>query len=175
MQHNVNEYDRKKHIKFSALTVKQPYADLIAEGIKTIEVRNKNTSYRGMLLITSSITPEIEGRSGITVCVVDLVKTEKIDNSFTDHDKNEACIDDCRQIRGYAWYFKNVRKVNAVPVKGQLGIYNLVMDKRDILAQDDDENINRMGCMNILSKIISNPAFWFVTSLVLYLLWIWKK
>lgn len=51
MQRNVNEYNVHDHILIKALTVKQPYSDLIGEGVKTIEVRSKNTSYRGLLLI----------------------------------------------------------------------------------------------------------------------------
>jgi len=36
-----------------ALTVRQPWAHHIAQGLKTIEVRSWRTSYRGPLLITA--------------------------------------------------------------------------------------------------------------------------
>ena len=42
-----------------ALSVQQPWANLIADGNKTIEVRSKSTSYRGPLLIVSSKRPDV--------------------------------------------------------------------------------------------------------------------
>ena len=56
-----------------AITVLQPYAWLIAAGLKTIENRNWATKYRGQLLIHAGIklhsTPisEIEGRFGLKI------------------------------------------------------------------------------------------------------------
>jgi hypothetical protein len=41
-----------------ALSVKQPWADLIASGQKTIETRNWYTPYRGNILICSSKEPD---------------------------------------------------------------------------------------------------------------------
>ena len=65
MQFDNKKYDAAYHDKFRALTVKQPYADDLVTAaytdddghvmaIKTIEVRSKNTQYRGDLLICSS-------------------------------------------------------------------------------------------------------------------------
>ena len=41
-----------------ALSVQQPFANLIADGSKTIEVRNRDTTHRGLLLIVSSKRPD---------------------------------------------------------------------------------------------------------------------
>ena len=43
-----------------AVSVKQPWASLIAEGNKTIETRTWPTNYRGDLLICASKKPKIE-------------------------------------------------------------------------------------------------------------------
>jgi len=43
-----------------ALSIRQPWTELILEGRKTIEVRSWNTKYRGYFLIHSSKTPDKE-------------------------------------------------------------------------------------------------------------------
>ena len=42
-----------------ALSVKQPWANMIAEGEKTIETRTWSTDYRGEILIVSARDPDI--------------------------------------------------------------------------------------------------------------------
>lgn len=49
-----------------ALSVKQPWAELIASGVKTIETRTWYTSYRGPLLICSSKRPVVS--NGLFQC-----------------------------------------------------------------------------------------------------------
>ena len=41
-----------------ALSLKQPYAELILQGRKTIELRTWNTQFRGIFLIHASQTPD---------------------------------------------------------------------------------------------------------------------
>ena len=79
MQYRNNEYDKEKHDRWRALTVKQPYAnDLVTKAsedengmtyaVKTIEVRSKNTLYRGDVMICSSAKPVYPGmESGVTL------------------------------------------------------------------------------------------------------------
>ena len=69
-----------------ALSVKQPYAEFIATGEKSVELRTWQTGYRGPLLICSSASGvltkprgkaakaqwEAEFPDGVSVCVVDL-------------------------------------------------------------------------------------------------------
>lgn len=43
-----------------AITIKQPWASLIALGIKDIENRTWKTNYRGRVLIHSSAKPDVE-------------------------------------------------------------------------------------------------------------------
>ena len=52
-----------------ALSVKQPWASLIASGQKTIETRTWRTDYRGDLLIVSSRQPADQGRAEMQGCV----------------------------------------------------------------------------------------------------------
>lgn len=64
---------------FRGLTVKQPWAGLIASGEKTIEYRSWGTDYRGDILITASANPAERGypkaELGCAVCVVRVVDT----------------------------------------------------------------------------------------------------
>ena len=49
-----------KTSKIKALCVKQPYANDILTGIKTIEYRSWRTRYRGDVLIIASRNPKIK-------------------------------------------------------------------------------------------------------------------
>ena len=68
MQIDKKDYNPDEHEIYKALTVRQPYADLLTEvtyrnddgeycASKTIEVRTRNINYRGDLLICSSAKP----------------------------------------------------------------------------------------------------------------------
>lgn len=61
------------------LSIKQPWAELIASGRKTIELRSWSTSYRGPILVVASLQrarewPEFDGPRGAAICLVDLVE-----------------------------------------------------------------------------------------------------
>ena len=95
-----------------ALSIRQPFAELIARGTKTIEYRTWQPRYRGPLLICagSARHPQADvehgriGNSGVTVCVVTLV--------------------DCVQTEWeFEWILVEPRRVREVPLKGRLGIW----------------------------------------------------
>jgi hypothetical protein len=92
-----------------ALSIKQPWVTLIANGIKTLEVRTRRTSHRGPLVIVSSkepnraalqkFSPE-DAPNGVTIALVD--PTGK-----------------------FVWEMRVIRKLPAIPTKGRLGFYEL--------------------------------------------------
>ena len=49
-------HGEERPARIRALTVRQPWASLIADGLKTIEVRTMRTHYRGLLLIHAGKT-----------------------------------------------------------------------------------------------------------------------
>lgn len=101
-----------------ALSVKQPWANMIASGEKTIETRKWYTDYRGSLLIVSSKTPRIEP-AGYAIAVAKLIDCRPM----TKNDEENAC---CDLYQGaYAWVLINIKKITPFPVKGQLGIYDV--------------------------------------------------
>jgi hypothetical protein len=109
------------------LSVKQPWASLIASGRKTIEVRSWSTKYRGPLIVCASAAPDRRpfarahelGPTGVAVCTVELVDVRLLLES----DAGAACVS--LPIDGlYAWVLRDARPVTElVPTKGQLGLY----------------------------------------------------
>lgn len=146
MQYPNKEYNPELHDTFKALTVKQPYASNLLnishkEGEnsfadKSIEVRRRPTKYRGDILICSSATPIIYGlESGVSIGLVELYDIKPI-SEFTALDWEKTLIpEEKRQFfkQGYGWLMRNPRRVIEFPVKGQLGIWNLVYTKETII------------------------------------------
>ena len=104
---------------FKAISLKQPWANLVAGGEKTIETRKWKTEYRGDLVICSSKVPKIEP-AGFALCIVELYSIEPMKKK---HEKG-ACI---KVYDGaYAWHLRSLRRFAPIfPVKGQLGIYDI--------------------------------------------------
>lgn len=113
------------------LAIRQPWATLIAEGTKTIEVRTWRTVYRGPLLIVASGEPyhllDVD-RNSLTlptqcqVCTVDLIDCRPL----TPGDFAAACVPDSDPdaAPGYfAWELANPRHVAPVPHLGKLSLY----------------------------------------------------
>lgn len=104
-----------------ALSIKQPWASMIARGEKTIETRTWRTKYRGPLLIVSSKKPAIKGLpAGMAMVVVDLVDCRPMTRGADE----EAAR--CDVYPGaHAWVLENVREIPSFPVKGCLGFYEV--------------------------------------------------
>jgi hypothetical protein len=112
-----------------ALTVRQPWAALIASGRKTIELRTWRTHYRGPLVIVSAASRVAwgavdlapPGPRGCTVALVDLV------------DVRDAHPDDVAGALvvprgGFAWVLANARPLQPVKVKGKLSLFQIDSD-----------------------------------------------
>lgn len=165
MQIDKKQYNPEQHDVFKALTVKQPYADLLTRVVyrdengeyhaeKTIEVRTRNTNYRGDLLICSSAKPVLPGReSGVTCGFVELYDTKPVEQ-FTPEDWAATCIpENERPRKGFGWLMKNPRRVVEMPIKGQLGVYNLIVPKDDITEYPRVVALGKDGFELIKGKI----------------------
>lgn len=147
MQFDNKNFNPEQHDRWRALTVKNPYATQLVtvayedNGItyaeKCIEVRSKNTPYRGDLMVCSSANPVIAGmESGVTLGLVELYDVKPI-KDFTPEDWAQTRIPEEKRkhiTKGYGWLMRNPRRVVEFPIKGQLGIYNLVYTK-DIITE----------------------------------------
>lgn len=113
--------------KIKALSLKQPWANMIASGEKTIETRRWSTDYRGPLLIVSSKQPNIPP-TGCAVAVAELVDCRPMKRS----DEEAAC---CPVYAGaYAWVLSNVRRIRSFPVRGSLGIFEVEVGGDQLLS-----------------------------------------
>jgi hypothetical protein len=125
------------------LSLTEPYATLIKNGIKTIETRSWKTTYRGRLYIHASSTkiPKAyrenqalmslvnnkELSYGNIICSCDLVDCVEMTDEFIDEIKknNNEYVTGIYAKGRYAWILKNIEVLNnPINVKGHLGIWN---------------------------------------------------
>lgn len=120
-----------------ALSIKQPWANLIADGEKTIETRSWSTPFRGPLLIVSSKKPDLNnipetndrklmakviaehGPYGYAVAVAQLVGCRMMRACDV---KNAYCD---QYPAAMAWLLKDVQRIKPFPVKGRLMLYDV--------------------------------------------------
>lgn len=167
MQIERKDYNPDQHDVFKALSVKQPYADLLTRVVsrdsngeyhaaKTIEVRTRNTKYRGDLLVCSSAKPvDPWGRhpAGVTCGFVELYDVKPVEE-FTPEDWEATYIpENARPRKGFGWLMRNPRRVVEMPIKGQLGVYNLIVPKGDITEYPRAMAIGGDGWKEIQKKI----------------------
>ena len=113
-----------------ALTVRQPWAQTIADGLKTVEVRSRPLKYRGELAIHAAAAPdpnlceEAEGLPlGQVLCVVNVVGCEPLTEA---HLAAAYMLGEGWETEGlWAWVLENVRLVKPVAAKGKLSLWNL--------------------------------------------------
>lgn len=128
------------------LSLREPFATLIKNGIKTIETRSWRTNYRGTLYIhasTSKITKEDMKRTdlmslvnlndlnyGNIICSCELVDCiEMTDKFIEDVKKNKPndYVSGLYETGRYAWILKDVKPLaKPIAAKGQLSIWNYI-------------------------------------------------
>ncbi len=119
------------------ITLKQPWASLVAYGIKKYEFRTWKTNYRGKLLIHAGAGIDKDemkkyGDLGIDfpkskiIAIVDLVDCCLLDDELNKKIILENNIAYGNKIRtGYAWKLDNVKMINIdKKINGQLGLWN---------------------------------------------------
>ena len=124
------------------LSLKQPFADLVIDGKKTIELRGWNTKFRGTLLIQASMKPDVsacERRKidakilvvGAIIGKVELydVKEYKNNKEFVRDKEEHLALNDISDYNyKYGFLLKNaVRFDKPMPLKGKLGIFDTDM------------------------------------------------
>lgn len=123
------------------LTLRQPWATLVAEGIKKYEFRSWKTKYRGKILIHAGAGIDKEDMkkykdlnldfpSRKIIAVVEIVDCLELDEDLNKKIINEKNIAYGDKIRtGFAWKLNNVKKINYdKEINGQLGLWNITDD-----------------------------------------------
>lgn len=133
-----------------ALSIRQPWAGLIACGRKTVETRTWQTTYRGPLLIVSGLerapewgryqfeVPGDLGGQGVALAIANLVGISAMSE---EHEK--AAFVKARPGL-WAWRFDIIRKIRPFPVKGKLGLFDW-MGWRSCSCAGSCEGQERLG------------------------------
>ena len=123
------------------LSLKEPYASLIKEKIKTVETRSWKTNYRGELYIHASqskspinnkrlksLTKNIELNPGHILCKCNLVDCIYMTKEYVEQMKKENYDEYiCGEYKEgrYAWILKDIVPLKEpIKVKGQLNVWN---------------------------------------------------
>ena len=121
-----------------ALSFKQPWAELILERRKTIDIRSWNTKFRGEFLIHASKNPDLNAinyykmklenlKFGFLVGIaklVDVIIYNSKEEFFRDKDKHLS-ITLPNKFPVYGFILKEVRRIKPIKCKGALGFFNV--------------------------------------------------
>ena len=129
-------------IDTKVLSITEPYATLIKNGIKTIETRSWKTNYRGKLYIHASstkISKECEENAklmslvdindlnfGKIICSCELIDCIKMTDEFINNIKNKKneYLTGIYKTGRYAWILKNIEPLDEpIKAKGKLNIW----------------------------------------------------
>ncbi len=106
--------------KVFALFLRQPYANDLSTGFKSIEIRSHGTSYRGEVLVCSTPTHEYPRmQAGCSVGIAELYDIKPV-AELTDEEWNKTRVPRHRRKKiagGYAWFFRNQQRIIEYPVR----------------------------------------------------------
>lgn len=115
-------------MEYRAISLHQPWANLVADGKKTIETRFWHTQVRGDLLICSTKNPRVgEGPFGYALCVVELYRCWNMEGK----DAEAACIE--FHPDRYSWFLRDLRKFREpFPVTGRQGFFSQYVSDEEL-------------------------------------------
>ena len=126
------------------LTIQEPYATFIMQGLKAVETRSWKTNYRGEIYIHAgkskqflksinnqqilSLIQNTNMNYGKIICKAELVDCIYMTEEFIKHIKSNYPKEyelGLYQVGRYAWILKNVHELeNKIQAKGKLNIWN---------------------------------------------------
>lgn len=145
-------------MKLKAISLHQPSAEMIASREKTIETRRWSTSYRGQLLICSTVrkceTPGIYYGSAVAL-------TELRDcRPMTSDDEQAAC---CALYPGaFAWVLGDIRRILPFPVRGKHRLFEVEVGRIVIIepaARCKDCGCTEDDCAGCIART-GKPCHW---------------
>jgi len=117
-----------------ALSIKQPFAELILQGRKKIELRKWNTKFRGTFYIHTSgnIDKEMMKKYGFKelpkqsiVGKARLVDVKKYENEKEFLDDKDKHLGSNIKLGKYGFILEDVKRVKSFSYKGQLGFFDV--------------------------------------------------
>ena len=128
----------------NALTIKQPFASLVVFGLKTLEIRSRQTHIRGRVLICSSQKPFAGGMfnpDNVGEYLDDAVEYIRRMGNLAVHGHAIGMVDivGCHPMQPndfkhsfvkytpgmFAWELENAVEIEPFPVVGQLGFFKV--------------------------------------------------
>jgi hypothetical protein len=114
------------------LSLKQPYAELILQGKKKIELRKWNTHFRGEFLIHASKVPHWDSMRqfgfkelpcGFIVGKAELVEVKEYKDA-EDFKKDKDLHLASEDWGGFGFVLRNPQRIKPIPAKGSLNFWN---------------------------------------------------
>ncbi len=114
-----------------ALSLKQPYAELVVSGKKRIELRRWNTKFRGEFLIHASKKPDINAMKRIgfkelpTGCIVGkaILKDVKVYKNKEEFEKDKSLHLASEEYGNYGFVLENAQRMKEIPYRGNLNFW----------------------------------------------------
>lgn len=123
------------------ITIKQPFATLIAEGLKEYEFRTWRAKYRGELLIHAGLGVDkkamkryehlnLEYPQGVIIAKCNMTDCVEVDDKLKDEleKKNplvyHGIIKKNSTWEGYGFKLENIEKIDPIPAKGKLSFWD---------------------------------------------------
>ena len=125
------------------ISIKEPFATLITNGLKKIETRSWKTNYRGEIFIHASgkslakefltndyvvdLIKDMDMNYGNIICRCNLVDCIYMDEEFLEYIKQHPTEYNVGEYKlgRYAWIMEDIEPIHPIPAKGKLNIWNL--------------------------------------------------
>ena len=167
---------REPITKIKAISLHQPYASLIAMGLKKFETRSWSTNYRGKLVICAAKKNTLQQQSnyetlansllldltvqpwsslplGMAIAVCDLTDCNVMSEDFISEQSEQEQLCGHWESGRFAWKLENVQVFSKpVPIKGKQGLWTILPHEFEQLCGDaSDDQI-------ILPEIVNTQA-----------------
>ena len=143
----IEHYKNNSTTTLKCLSLKQPFAELVIDGTKTIETRTWNTNFRGEFLIHSSKAIDKESAKKLNIDCHRLTTGALVGTAFLYdvkkyRNRQEYLADQSKHLNDnfsqpkYGFFLKDARKLDKpIPLAGKLGFFhvNLHHYNRNIL------------------------------------------
>ena len=121
------------------ITIKQPFASLIASNIKKYEFRTWKTNYRGKILIHAAKTVDnnamkkfekynLDYPTGCIIAIASITDCIKVDDDFrkilkSENDLVYSNIIKNKEWNGYGFKLEKISKIEPIKVGGKLSLW----------------------------------------------------
>jgi hypothetical protein len=145
-----------------AISLWQPWASFVSQGFKHYETRSWKTSYRGKLLICSTVEnskqydeylkiyeklqlpPWRDFRHGQAIAICNLTDCIEMTAEFIAEQSRTEILCGDWQVGRYAWKLENIQPIEKpFPVKGRQGFFKVSLE--NLQSESSENNILTFG------------------------------